>query len=421
MNLSPRWQRSFLVLTAVLAVVLAVGEKSLALDFDAAQVDRRNERILNDLRSQLHKTSPPSEQAVIARVPIEVIDDPREGAMAVVTTDNQGKIIISKLFLARITIAADAMTYETMLEISNVTREYLKYRDRSEDYPGRPPKSIAEFVRLTPEDVAEVESKTGLQMFRMFYLSALAMTLSHEYGHHVTGGFYDPLTPKDEILEIEKKADAWAFKAMRRADMPPMFGMYVLGHILMLKDHPENRSDNQRTHPLGLERLLESLSGSEAEIRDHYRRLIQLSGAGSAKQESFVNNAMKIHRQNQKEVAGHLRDVKERTGAWYYREVRGMEVKDMRSRQRLADYAYRGAHMHLKGIRCQQDDTKAYQMFRVAARLGHERGLVWWAHMNYKGWGCEVDKELAMEVLNDLSSDGHAFAIFVRRCLIAGI
>ncbi|MEM6731317.1 MAG: hypothetical protein AAF658_07155, partial [Myxococcota bacterium] len=350
----------------------------------------------------------PAEAKIIDSVRIRVLDDKVHWKAYAVTDGERLEIHISEGFLFGLHSYIVALQIEEQLGKGRLSAHWMRNLLDGPSWRSWQLVSVAEFAGLSEEEEARFEAwDATTNTIQLTYIAALQSVVLHELGHHVLGVYSVPNRPS-ETLKNEKACDDWAIRILGQMGYPPAVGVAGFFYLFEIDEY-NFTSDRAQTHPRALERAARCVKATRA-MKSSF------NGVSSATVESLCDAIEGDIKWRQREYDF---QSAERLEAHVERLMEKFEKEKARGNRRDAAALYRRiAQENVKLARFYQTGTggverdleRAFVHFTLAHVSRDAWGSLWFATCLYKGWGCDRDRQKAVEVMDQLDRAGFRHA-----------
>lgn len=253
-------------------------------------------------RAALFKHLTTEQRAIEASITYEFVESNDLGLVRAVIEDGERKIKVSTAYCRAIFRLMDIYLIEDLFfEEDSFVFVYGDYL--SEMFPKAIDdwESPEDYNELTPEEKAAFNADPHTESRYYLYIMLLSVTLAHEVYHHLAPDHLSSEKAKTitERLEEEREADSFAMELFRQAESPIYIFAVVHGTFYLEYDFYRQVNNLERTHPSGLERMMQGIGYSIRYFDDLYP-LLKKSGLALSQSE--------LNRQFRKDYFDVLRD-----------------------------------------------------------------------------------------------------------------
>ena len=247
------------ILAIFIVVMLLAGLAAPGLA-DIKYVENDVHTTFNKVQRSLYSKSPPNEQKIIEAISLKITDGANPlGAFATINNGNR-YVVITHGYLRGLYLFFIATELEREFKINDFS-EHILYCYLQMILYDNATINIYEMAGDIPADTqSEISSRA-----KLFLLMSLIPVFAHEFGHHVTDGIYQKDTPDIEKRIIEKRADAWAWRALARSKDPGLGAVFSLAYLNTLDiinihgGHPGSHPEPGDRMELALEETLNNM------------------------------------------------------------------------------------------------------------------------------------------------------------------
>ena len=228
------------------------------------------EKILEEQRDSLLKMFNENDKTLINSIQMEIVNSKDIRLIESSYNNNVRKITISNTFLRTLAKISDAFHIEGTIDKSKHTYEYLDFCVENSDTTILGP---ATFYKLNPNNIQQYVSSQSINGRIALYFLSLRFILLHEYAHHVKGHLENNITNEKSKVDQEIEADNYAMKYFSDLGWPPALISQMMYFFYKL-DNSENITDNEFSHPTGLERTSSLISNSLMHLEETCHMMI---------------------------------------------------------------------------------------------------------------------------------------------------
>lgn len=247
------------------------------------------QRAWKDSRKNIFQSLPPEQRAIEATITYEFVESNDPGLVRAVIEDNERKIKVSTGYCKAIFRLMDLfMVEEFFFEGDKDELVYGDYLFEMFPKPIADWESPESFEDLTIEQETAFNNETNAKTRFNLYVMLLYITLAHEVYHHINPDHLSLEKAKTiaEKLSDEREADAFAMDLLKHAELPIFILAAVHGKFYLEFDFYRQVNQLERTHPSGLERILQAI-GYSIRYFDDVQPLLTQGGVKLSRQKIY--------------------------------------------------------------------------------------------------------------------------------------
>ena len=391
----------------MLLVVLILFGAFVKAQADQADLEKAKEEIFylfKKVQRDLYAGAPSQEKRIIERVRLNLTDGMSPLGALAVKQGSDRLVVFTQGFLSGLYNFILASELERAKKINGFS-EHVIFESAHMTMYNDFNMNVFEMAGDIPKSVRnQVEQTTG----QNFFLSLIPI-FAHEFGHHITDGFYDRDTPDYKKRVIEDKADDWAWRAIGRSNLPGLGAFYSLFYfhthdvIKVQVGHPASHSEPLHRVEVGLNETIKNMENliAQPNLSESYK--------------ASLNKVLSLIREIRMIDANRNADFYERRGVDFILRYRKELMKTEKGNQYLlrfaaADY-YRAALMLLKGQEALSDNERVVDLLKSASRLGYPPANNYLGFLYQKGLYVDQDLLKAKGYYQKAADEGYVESI----------